>query len=275
MDTTKPPVFSCSPAELSAQLCSNDAPLLIDVRKNEAYQASPHSLPGALRRGPFEVEAWAATLPPATQVVVACVHGHEVSQTTMTALRSRGINAIFLQGGVEAWREQGYPTTAKVAGSATRWITRARPKIDRIACPWLIRRFVDTQAQFLYVPTEQVAAVAQREGAVVYDVAPSVAATEFSHDGDLCSFDAFIKHYRLGSDAALARLALIVRGADTDRPDLAPQCAGLVALSVGMSHIQADDHIMLETMMRAYDALYAWCTQAVAGQDEKHNWKPL
>jgi hypothetical protein len=196
------------------------------------------------------------------------------SQTAMTALRGRRINAIFLQGGVEAWREQGYPTAVKAAGNATRWVTRARPKIDRIACPWLIRRFVDAQARFLYVPTAQVAAVAQREGAEVYDVAPGVAETMFSHDGDHCSFDAFIKHYRLGGDAALARLALIVRGADTDRLDLAPQCAGLVALSVGMSNIQADDHAMLETLMPVYDALYAWCAQAVAGQDEKHNWKP-
>jgi rhodanese-related sulfurtransferase len=106
MDTTKPPVFSCSPAELSARLSSADAPLLIDVRKTEAYLASPHTLPGALRRDPCEVETWAATLPPATQVVVACVHGHEVSQTVMAALRSRGVNAVFLQGGVEAWRAQ-------------------------------------------------------------------------------------------------------------------------------------------------------------------------
>jgi thiosulfate sulfurtransferase len=106
MDTTKPPVFSCSPAALSERLSSADAPLLIDVRKTEAYRASARSLPGALRRDPFEVEAWAATLPPATQVVVACVHGHEVSQTVMAVLRSRGINAVFLQGGVEAWCAQ-------------------------------------------------------------------------------------------------------------------------------------------------------------------------
>lgn len=275
MDTTKPPVFSCSPAELSALLLSTEAPLIVDVRKNAAFLSASFTLPGALYRDPFDIDTWATTLPPARQVVVACVHGHEVSQGAMAALRGRGINALFLQEGVEAWREQGLPITTKVADSATRWVTRTRPKIDRIACPWLIRRFVDAQAQFLYVPTDQVAAVAKREGATVYDVAPNVAETVFSHDGDLCSFDAFIKHYRLGNDAALARLALIVRGADTDQLDLAPQCAGLVALSVGMSHTQADDHVMLDTLMPVYDALYAWCAQAVAGVDEKHNWKPL
>jgi rhodanese-related sulfurtransferase len=282
MDTTKPSShsssssssFSCPPAGLAAQWDANDRPLLIDVRKNEAFIASEHTLPGALRRDPLQLETWAGTLPAATAVLVYCVHGHEVSQNTMAALRQRGRNACFLEGGIEAWREQGLPLMAKAAGSSTRWVTRERPKIDRIACPWLLRRFVDAQAQFLYVPTDQVAAVARREAAMAYDVNAEVTDTRFTHEGELCSFDAFVKIYRLGADTALVRLAEIVRGADTNRLDLAPQAAGLLAVSLGMSRTMTDDHAMLEAMMPVYDALYAWCRDAVAGSDEQHSWKP-
>ncbi|MDO9164700.1 MAG: chromate resistance protein [Rhodoferax sp.] len=274
MDTTKSPSFSTSPALLAEQLRGATAPLIVDVRKSGAFAASAYLLPGALRRDPVHVAQWAATLPAAASVLVYCIHGQEVSQNTMTALRQRGINAFFLQGGIEAWHEQTLPVVAKPLGGGTRWVTRERPRIDRIACPWLVRRFVDAGAQFLYVPTDQVATVAQREVAMAYDVGPHVASTLFTHEGERCSFDAFIKHYRLGQDAALLRLALIVRGADTDRLDLASQCAGLVAVSLGMARTHTDDHAMLESLMPVYDALYAWCRDAVAGQDEKHTWKP-
>ena len=275
MDTTKPTSCSVSPAELATLLPDvAAAPLLVDVRKNEAFAASPYLLPGALRRDPLQVNQWAGDLPGAGTVLVYCVHGQEVSQNTATALRQRGINASFLQGGIEAWHDQQHALAVKPAGGGTRWVTRERPRIDRIACPWLIRRFVDASAQFLYVPTPQVAAVAGRDVATAYDVTPQVASTLFTHEGELCSFDAFIKHYKLTQDAALVRLALIVRGADTDRLDLAPQCAGLVAVSLGMARTHPDDHAMLDVMMPVYDALYAWCRDAVAGQDEKHSWKP-
>lgn len=274
MDTTKPSSYSVSPTELATQLRGATAPLIVDVRKTEAFAASTYLLSGALRRDPLQVAQWATTLPVAASVLVYCIHGHEVGHDTMTALRQRGINASFLQGGIEAWREQTLPLVAKPAGNGTRWVTRERPRIDRIACPWLVRRFVDAGAQFLYVPTDQVAAVAQREVAMTYDVGPHVASTLFTHDGEQCSFDAFIKHHRLAQDAALLRLASIVRGADTDRLDLAPQCAGLVAVSLGMARTHTDDHAMLESLMPVYDALYAWCRDAVAGQDEKHTWKP-
>lgn len=282
MDTPKPSShstssfssFSCPSARLAAQWPASDGPLLIDVRKNEAFIASGHTLPGALRRDPLQLDTWAGTLPPASSVLVYCVHGHEVSQSTVTALRQRGLNAQFLAGGLEAWREQGLPLSTKAAGSSTRWVTRERPKIDRIACPWLLRRFVDTQAQFHYVPTDQVRAVAQTQHATPYDVNADVADTPFTHDGEWCSFDAFIKIYRLGADTALLRLAGIVRGADTDRLALAPQAAGLLAVSLGMSRNITDDHAMLAAMMPVYDALYTWCRDAVAGTDEKHNWRP-
>lgn len=259
---------------VKALLQSNTPPLVIDVRKNTAFTQASTTLPGALRRDPTLVNGWSGTLPPASTVLVYCVHGHEVSQGVAHALRERGLVAYFLQGGIENWQQQGLPTQAKAPDSATRWVTRERPKIDRIACPWLIRRFVDAQAQFLYVPTAQVQKVAQSQAATAYDVNAAVADTDFTHVGAECSFDAFVRLYHLGADKALARLAIIVRGADTDDLGLAAQSAGLLALSLGMSRNLPDDQAMLEAMMPVYDALYAWCRDAVAGCDEQHNWKP-
>ena len=258
MDTTNPfllftpsnaPAHSSTPLELAAQLRSGGAPLIIDVRKNDAFAASEYILPGTLRRDPMQLDAWAGTLPVATSVLVYCVHGHEVSQNTTTALRQRGVMASFLQGGIEAWREQGFSLVAKAAGGATRWVTREHPKIDRIACPWLLRRFIDADARFLYVPTTQVRAVAQEQRATAFDVDAGVADTCFTHNGALCSFDAFVKIYQLDSDTALAKLADIVRSADTNRLELSPQAAGLLAVSLGMSRTHPDDHAMLEVMM--------------------------
>jgi hypothetical protein len=148
-----------------------------------------------------------------------------------------------------------------------KWITRERPKIDRIACPWLIRRFIEPNAELLYVPTEQVFVTAKETGATPYDIP---GAEPFAHDGDLCSFDCFIRHFGL-RDPALDRLALIVRGADTARHDLAPEASGLHAISMGLSLNIPDDHAMLEQGMVMYDALYAWC-RSTGG--EVHNWKP-
>ncbi len=147
-----------------------------------------------------------------------------------------------------------------------KWVTRERPKIDRIACPWLVARFIDQNPEFLYVPAPDVSRVARETGAVAYDV-PNV---ELTHVGELCSFDAFLTKYRL-DDPALAQLALIVRGADTSRLDLAPQSAGLYAISLGLSNVYADDHEMLRHGMVVYDALYAWCRSC---QRETHNWPP-
>jgi rhodanese-related sulfurtransferase len=280
MDTTQPSLFSdesalaCSAPDLAGKCLASDAPLLIDVRKHGAFIDADCALPGALRRDPLQLDTWVKTLPAASVVCVYCVHGHEVSQGVARALRAQGRAAHFLVGGIEAWRAQGLPLSAKPVGSATCWVTREQPKIDRIACPWLIRRFVDAQAQFLYVPASEVHAVATAQNATPYDVNASVADTPFTHDGARCSFDAFVRIYHLHADAALARLANIVRAADTDRLDLAPQAAGLLALSLGMSRNIPDDHTMLEAMMPVYDALYAWCRDAVAGTDEAHNWKP-
>ncbi|WP_271408374.1 chromate resistance protein ChrB domain-containing protein [Pseudomonas sp. Q1-7] len=147
-----------------------------------------------------------------------------------------------------------------------KWVTRERPKIDRIACPWLIQRFIDPQPEFLYVPAADVRRVAAEQHAAPYDI-PDV---ELSHDGELCSFDAFLKKYAL-EDPALRQLATIVRGADTSRLDLTPQSAGLYAISLGLSHNFADDLQMLAHGLVIYDALYAWCKHC---QGETHNWPP-
>lgn len=147
-----------------------------------------------------------------------------------------------------------------------KWVTRERPKIDRIACPWLIQRFIDPEPEFLYVPAADVLRVAAERNAAPYDI-PGVG---LSHDGELCSFDAFLKKYAL-DDPALRRLAAIVRGADTSRLDLTPQSAGLYAISIGLSHNVSDDHEMLAHGLVIYDALYAWCKDC---QAETHNWPP-
>ena len=148
-----------------------------------------------------------------------------------------------------------------------KWVTRERPKIDRVACPWLIVRFIDRDAQFLFVPPSEVQRVATASGAIPYDVD----GVELSHVGDRCSFDAFLAKYDLENDAALEQLAVIVRGADTARLDLAPQCAGLLAVSLGLSRIFSDDHEQIKSGFTVYDALYAWLRDA---RDETHTWNP-
>jgi rhodanese-related sulfurtransferase len=258
---------SISSTELRARLDSSAPPIVIDVRKTPTFRGAPDMISGALRRDPAAVEQWARSLPPASTAVVYCVHGHEVSQNAAKALSEAGIPTQFLAGGIEeGWRANGGSLDRKAADASTRWVTRERPKIDRIACPWLISRFVDRDAEFLYVPTKQVQEIARERDAVPYDVA----GVHFTHDGELCSFDAFIKHFRL-HDPALQRLALIVRGADTAKLDLAPQAPGLAAVSLGLSLIFADDLEMLKHGMVMYDALYAWCKD---GQEEVHTWNP-
>jgi rhodanese-related sulfurtransferase len=250
-----------SAASLRQSLASGRPPLVIDVRKNERFREAPDLIHGALRRDPQRVAEWGKSLPSESDVVVYCVHGHEVSQGAAKALGAR-----YLEGGIEAWRASGGELFGKPKGASSRWVTRERPKIDRIACPWLVKRFIDPDAEFLYVPTPEVKRVAAEREAVPYDI-PDV---KFSHEGELCSFDAFIAHYRL-KDPALDELALIVRGADTGRLDLAPQCAGLAAVSLGLSRLYADDHEMLRYGMVMYDALYRWCKE---GKQETHTWNP-
>jgi len=240
---------SISAAELRNSLRSSAPPLVIDVRRNERFREANDWIRGALRRDPATVADWSKTLPRAASVVVYCVHGHEVSQNAAKALGAR-----YLEGGIEAWRETGGDLFTKPQNSSSRWVTRERPKIDRIACPWLVRRFIDPGAEFLYVPVAEVKRTAEKETATPYDVAD----VDFTHAGERCSFDAFLDKFHL-QDPALDALATIVRGADTGRLDLAPQAPGLLAISQGLSRVYENDLEMLEHGMVMYDALYAWC----------------
>jgi rhodanese-related sulfurtransferase len=276
------------PQILAARMGRAGAPLLLDVRRDEKFQASARMLAGAQRCAPEDVAAFAASQPP-REVVVYCVFGHNVSADAVATLRAAGWNAHALAGGMEGgeegvdtpqdiaqWRGNAMPSMTKrpdwgVTGErASRWITRERPKIDRVACPWLIRRFVDPRAEFFYVPTAHVFEEAKRLQAVAYDIPGA----PVSHVGERCSFDALITGFGL-RDPALDLLAGIVRGADTDRLDLTPQSAGLLAFSLGLSRLHAsDDHAMLEAAVVLYDALYAWCLDKTRARDEAHNWKP-
>jgi len=259
--------FAISVAELAAATGTAKTPLIIDVRRAQAFDADAHLIAGAIRRAPDAVEEWRGGLPARRPVVVYCAHGQEVSQGVASDLRNAGIDAHYLAGGIAAWSERQLPLRRKRAAEGqgpSRWVTRERPKIDRIACPWLIRRFIDPEAKFMYVPADRVAAFAAESGATPYDVA----GVEFSHEGERCSFDTFIRIYGI-ADPALEHLAVIVRGADTSRHDLSPQCGGLFAISLGLSANFPDDHEMLEYGMVIYDALYTWCRSL---QDETHNW---
>ncbi len=243
-----------SPDDLYARLGTADAPLLIDVRRAPAFEADDRLIIGSARRLPEDVSSWLKALPSGRNVVAYCAHGHDVSQGVASALRNSGVQAAYLEGGIAAWKEQNLPTRGRRGAVENKWVTREHPKIDRIACPWLISRFVNPDAEFIYVPANDVAKVAADVGGTPYDIKGA----EFGHVGDHCSFDAIIHIYGI-KDPALDHLATIVRGADTSRPDLTPQCEGLLAMSYGLSANFRDDHEMLKHGMVMYDALYTWC----------------
>lgn len=264
--------FSISPDSLYASLGRSDSPIVFDVCRCEDFDAEQRLLPGARWRDHRAADQWQAELPRSARIITVCVRGKKVSQAAAAQLRLLGFDAAYLEGGFEAWRAAGLPTVDKRHGIGNRegrptsWITRVRPKIDRVACPWLISRFLDPSARFLYVEAEQVLLAGQELDAVPYDVP----GTEITHRGDLCSFDAMIADFGI-RDAALDRLATIVRGADTARPDLAPEAAGLLAIALGISQMAGPvDHRALEQGFVVYDALYAWARHA---STETHSWQ--
>jgi rhodanese-related sulfurtransferase len=265
MDGSQPP--SISAQELYSSIGTAVTPIVIDVRRSAAFAADNRMIVGAIWRDPDEVQHWCQDLLPERAVVVYCVHGREASQGVASALGAAGFDARYLEQGITGWAERSLPIRNKRDTEPRSWVTRERPKIDRIACPWLIRRFIDPEAEFLFAPTERVFAVATETGAIPYDIP---GAEPFSHDGELCSFDAFLKVYGI-EHPALDALALIVRGADTARLELTPQSPGLLAISLGLSAIYADDHAMLAQGMTVYDALYAWCRDC---RDQGHDWNP-
>ena len=269
MDTAIASPISVS--SLFATLGSASSPLVIDVRRAQAFDADTAMLVGATWRDPFKPDEWIKFLPRTGEIVVYCVHGHEISKNACVSLRAAGLSAHYLEGGIEAWQRSAAPTIRKQPllsvpssiNAPSKWITRERPKIDRIACPWLIRRFLDPFAEFLYVPAAEVAGAAKANAAMPYDV-PDV---QFSHRGEKCSFDAFITDFGI-NDPVLNDLADIVRGADTGQPLLTPQSSGLLAVSLGLSALYPNDREMLEHGMVIYDALYAWLKRVRA---EIHN----
>lgn len=255
--------------QLARRIGLPDAPVLIDVRTDEDADADPRFIPGAIRRSHRDVADWAAGCA-GRDAVLVCQRGLKLSQGAAAWLRHAGAAAESLEGGFEGWRDAGLPLVAPAhvpardGAGRTLWVTRARPKVDRIACPWLIRRFVDPGAVFLFVAPTEVAAVAERFGATPFDIE----GVFWSHRGDRCTFDVMLDEFALHTPA-LDRLALIVRGADTARPDLAPEAAGLLAASLGLSRMHRDDLVQLEAGMALYDAFYRWARDAA---DETHNW---
>ena len=244
------------------------APLLIDVTTDEDFAADPFLIPTA-RRVPYRKIP--DLVPPSADVpvVVICQKGKKLSQGAAAILRTCGIRSEALEGGALGWAQDGLPRIPAehlpqgVPGSL--WVTRHRPKIDRIACPWLIRRFIDPQARFLYVPPSDVLDVAEKFDATAFDVAGA----PWSHVGSLCSFDAMLGGFGLHTDA-LDRMTRVIRGADTNDHALAPEAAGLLALSVGLSRAYSDDLEQLQAGLPLYDALYRWARD---GQGETHDWQ--
>jgi len=267
--TPMPAPDTITVSQLTRLIGLPDAPVLLDVRTNEDFAADPRSLPGAMRRDWRNASAWAVEYEGRT-IAVVCHRGLKLSQGVASWLRHAGAQAESLEGGFEAWAAAGGALVRpdhvppRDAQGRTVWVTRARPKVDRIACPWLIRRFVDPGAVFLFVAPSEVEAVADRFGATPFDIE----GVFWSHRGPHCTFDVMLDEFGLHSPA-LDRLALIVRGADTAQPGLAPESAGLLAASLGLSRMFKDDLAQLGAGLALYDAFYRWARDAV---DETHNW---
>jgi len=264
-----PSVNSISVEKLARLIGTPNCPALIDVRVEADLAGDPRLIPGSFTHPHTDPSSWVTELE-GQLVIVICSHGHALSAGVAAWLRQAGMPAEALDGGIAAWADAGLPLIplAKLpprnAAGHTVWVTRERPKIDRIACPWLIRRFVDPAAVFLFVQQSDVAGVSERFAATPFDVE----GVFFSHRGEKCSFDTMIEELGLSTEP-LRRLATIIRGADTAHLDLAPEAPGLLAASLGLSRMYADDLAQLEAGMVLYDAFYRWCRDAT---DETHNW---
>lgn len=255
---------SISVMALYARLGLPESPMPIDVRTD-----GPSTLiPGAMRGHPERVAEWLRALPRSRPLVIYDAEGGEASRAVVAALAGLGHPACLLEGGFTAWTQAQLATVRVraelgVPGGSC-WITRERPKIDRLACPWLVRRFIDPDATFFYTSPHLVRSEADALHAVPYDIAD----VTFSHRGQRCSFDAFLDEFAL-HDPVLDQLADIVRAADTGTLERAREAPGLLAISLGLSANFADDVVLLEQAMTIYDALYAWCKQA---RNETHGW---
>ena len=256
-------------AQLSRLVGTPGAPSVVDVRTDDDHLADPHLIPASVRRDHRNTSSWASEFF-GRSVVVVCRRGLKLSQGVAARLRCAGAPAEYLEGGFDAWAEakallvRPARIPATDGQGRTVWVTRSRPKIDRIACPWLIRRFVDPTAAFLFVSLPEVLSVADEFAATPFDIE----GTFWSYRGDACTFDVMLEEFGLRCEA-LDRLAAIVRAADTARLDLAPQAAGLLAASLGFSRMYRDDLAQLGATMSFYDAFYRWARDATG---ETHTW---
>jgi rhodanese-related sulfurtransferase len=256
-------------AQLNKRVGTHNAPVLIDVRDDDDFALDPQYIPTAIRCSHTEIAQLADGLKN-SHVVVYCQKGLKLGEGASAVLRTYGVRAEVLQGGYLGWREAGLPVVAhkllppRNAAGQTVWVTRHRPKIDRIACPWLIRRFVDRHAQFLYVSASAVEAVAEKFNGVPFDVE----GVFWSHREEHCTFDTMVQEFGL-TTKPLLDLATIVRAADTNQADLAAESKGLLAASLGLSRMYSDDLEQLDAGCLLYDAFYRWCRDA---QEETHDW---
>ncbi len=260
-----------TPAQLSRLIGTPDCPTLIDVCIDEDFNETPNLIPTSFRHSHTTITNLAPALV-GKRVVIVCHKGKKLSEGTAALLRCNGVEAEGLKGGILAWRDAGLPTVPadkipeRNKQGQTIWVTRHRPKIDRIACPWLIRRFIDPLAQFLFVAPAEVLDVADRFNATPFDVEN----VYWSHRDERCTFDTMVEEWNLAGEA-IDRLATIVRGADTNRLDLAPEAAGLMAASLGLSRMYRDDLAQLEAGIQLYDAFFRWARDA---HEETHDWTP-
>lgn len=262
-----------TPTQLNRLIGLPNAPTIIDVCIDEDFALDERLIPTA-KRHPFDEIATLAPELKDKRVVIICKKGLKLGQGAAAVLRTYGITAESVEGGNFAWRDAGLPMipAAKLAkinsNQNTLWVTKQRPKIDRIASPWLIRRFIDKDAKFLYVEAAHVLDVAEKFNATPFDVD----GVEYSHRGDGCTFDTLLSEFCLGTEA-LTRMATIIRGADTNKHDLAPQVSGLLAISLGLSRQYKDDLQQLDAGMAIYDALYRWARDAVTEQHDSQTQK--
>jgi rhodanese-related sulfurtransferase len=251
-----------------------NCPSLIDVRSDDDWASAPLLIPGSIKRPYGDATAWAAEFAGRTAVVID-QGSAAVGQGVAALLRHAGVPAEALEGGFKEWHRADLPlvTAARLPPpdrqGRTVWVTRFRPKVDRVACPWLIRRFIDPRAVFLYVAPSDVAGVAGQFGAAPFDVDGAF----WGHRGDACTFDVMLSEFGLTTEP-LKRLAAIVRAADMNRVDDVPQAAGLLAASLGLSRMYSDDLAQLEAGMGLYDAFYRWCRDAVEETHAVHAKRP-
>ena len=255
--------------KLSKLIGTPDCPVIIDVRIDDDFDDDPQLVPTAFRH-PFHDIASIGNMLCNRSVVIYCQKGLKISQGAAAILRNMKIDSQVLEGGQFAWRDAGLPmvSTKNIpvlkSNQPTVWVTRHRPKIDRVACPWLIRRFVDPDAEFLFVAPSQVENVAEKFDAIPFDVEDVF----WSHRDEYCTFDTMLEEFGIKNNA-LEILARIIRGADTDNLNSAPQAAGLFAVSLGLSRMYRDDLVQVDSAMVVYDALYRWARDAT---DEGHDW---